>query len=336
MSTNVPANLNKADREDVIDTPLSALNIIDASNGNGASPLDQEVKESSNTGDSGAGDGTDSRGIPGFLSFSRVTTTRIEVKPEFTILRSTAASHDYAMDHPKRGKALIINNRIFDLRTGLNERNGTQIDGDALVACFTRIGFEVDMLADGNFAEIRGRLKALSQEDHSQNDCLVVCILSHGEKGSIWARDIRYPVDEVYHIFTGDKCPSLAGKPKLFFVQACQGSEFDRGTMVMRNDIDVADSASYYKIPTWADFLIVYSTVSGYYSWRNPSKGSWFIQALTNVFARNAKSMDVLSMMTLVNQQVAYDFESIADSREFHGNKQVPCITSMLTRRVFF
>ena len=27
-----------------------------------------------------------------------------------------------------------------------------------------------------------------------------------------------------------------------------------------------------------ADFLIAYSTVPGFYSWRNTTQGSWFIQ----------------------------------------------------------
>jgi len=37
------------------------------------------------------------------------------------------------------------------------------------------------------------------------------------------------------------------------------------------------------KIPIEADFLVSYSTVSGYCSWRNLIKGSWFIQSLCNI-----------------------------------------------------
>lgn len=38
-----------------------------------------------------------------------------------------------------------------------------------------------------------------------------------------------------------------------------------------------------YKIPNHADFLIAYSTIPGFYSWRNTSAGSWFVQALCYV-----------------------------------------------------
>ncbi|XP_053204451.1 caspase-3-like [Panonychus citri] len=33
-------------------------------------------------------------------------------------------------------------------------------------------------------------------------------------------------------------------------------------------------------IPIWADFLISYSTVEGYFSYRNTSSGGWFVQSL--------------------------------------------------------
>jgi len=36
------------------------------------------------------------------------------------------------------------------------------------------------------------------------------------------------------------------------------------------------------KLPMEADFLFAYSTVSGYFSWRNSTNGSWFIQSLCN------------------------------------------------------
>ena len=37
---------------------------------------------------------------------------------------------------------------------------------------------------------------------------------------------------QVWQPFTADRCPSLAGKPKLFFIQACQGNRMDKGVEV--------------------------------------------------------------------------------------------------------
>jgi len=61
----------------------------------------------------------------------------------------------------------------------------------------------------------------VAKQDHSDADCLVVTIMTHGEEGMLAPRDsnILYNVDTLWTPFTADKCPTLAGKPKLFFIQ---------------------------------------------------------------------------------------------------------------------
>lgn len=59
-------------------------------------------------------------------------------------------------------------------------------------------------------------------EDHTDADCLIVVVMSHGESGLLHSTDSLYPVDMLWAPFTGDRCSSLAGKPKLFFIQVRQ------------------------------------------------------------------------------------------------------------------
>lgn len=278
----------------------------------------------------GCGDDLDANGLFSLKSSRRVPTP---------VLDGEVDAGDYYMLHPVRGKCLVVNNYHFEERTKLQPRRGTEKDADALTQCFTGLGFEVEQLVDGSAADIRKRLRDLSNEDHSAADCLIVCVLSHGDKGVLWGRDNRYHVDELYSHFTADRCPTLAGKPKLFFVQACQGDSFDRGTRVRINGgLDVTDSGiQYQKIPNWADLLVMYSTIPGHFSWRNPANGSWFIQALVSVLTEDSKRDDLLTMLTTVNRRVALQYESFCPGQdEFDGNKQVPCINSMLTRKVYF
>ena len=61
----------------------------------------------------------------------------------------------------------------------------------------------------------------VSQENHSLSDCLLVAVLTHGAKGELYAYDHTYESDKLWMNFTADKCPSLAGKPKIFIVQVC-------------------------------------------------------------------------------------------------------------------
>ena len=53
-------------------------------------------------------------------------------------------------------------------------------------------------------------------------DCVLVAVLSHGEMGILYASDQPYKPDRLWGHFNAEKCPSLAGKPKLFFVQVSE------------------------------------------------------------------------------------------------------------------
>ena len=44
-------------------------------------------------------------------------------------------------------------------------------------------------------------------------------LLSHGNSGTIYAYDAPYPTQKLWEPFTADRAPSLAGKPKFFFMQ---------------------------------------------------------------------------------------------------------------------
>ena len=74
----------------------------------------------------------------------------------------------------------------------------------------------------------------------------------------------------------------------------------------------------------------------GFYSWRNTISGSWFVQALSEVLMKHAQNLDLLTMMTRVNQIVANKFQSNTSNPNMNEKKQIPCVTSMLTKEVYF
>lgn len=74
----------------------------------------------------------------------------------------------------------------------------------------------------------------------------------------------------------------------------------------------------------------------GYYSWRNPGKGSWFVQSLCSVLNEYGKKLEILQILTLVNYRVARNYESQSDDPRFCRKKQVPCVVSMLTKELYF
>lgn len=105
--------------------------------------------------------------------------------------------------------------------------------------------------------------------DHSLNDCLLISVMTHGDDGILYGKDGPYPVKNLWKLFTGENCPSLAGKPKLFFIQACRGNGTDPGVELISKRIltDEPDGSKEheltYSIPVMADILIMYSTTEG-------------------------------------------------------------------------
>ena len=88
-------------------------------------------------------------------------------------------------------------------------------------------------------------------------------------------------------------------------------------------------------VPVEADFLYAFSTVPGYYSWRNSTYGSWFIQSLIKVFEENAKHMDILQMLTRVNAILST--RQSQTFKPFSSNKkQIASIVSMLRKELYF
>ena len=168
--------------------------------------------------------------------------------------------------------------------------------------------------------------------DHSQHDCLLVAVLTHGDLGILYATDGTYKTDSIWANFTSDKCPTLAGKPKIFLIEACQGNKHDNGvTLKKMTENDDDPSTNSIRIPTSADFLIAYSSSPGYVSYCNTKKGSWFTQTLCTELKKNGTRYDLLTLLPFVCQRVAIDRET-----PLFKSKQMPFFTSTLTRLIKF
>lgn len=246
-------------------------------------------------------------------------------------------AYEYNMNHRRRGRAVIFNHD--DFKMDMVPRPGSTTDVKNLECVFSELGFQVSVHNNLNYKEINDELNNLCHEDHSDADCLVVTVLTHGfGERYICANDLPYFVERLWLPFTADKCKTLAGKPKIFFIQACRGTKLDGGVMMKVNFNTQTDSSDNgYKIPSYADFLIAYSTVEGFYSWRHPENGTWFIQCLCQELHESGSKLDLLAIMTRVSRRVAIDMESFNDLYPWqHEQKQVPSINSMLIREVIF
>lgn len=258
---------------------------------------------------------------------------------ELLVSRPTLDEY-YDTTNDRRGVALVFCHMNFST---MAKRNGTDKDRDDICRVLDDLDFDVRVFNDYSRKELLETLKDVSKEDHSNSDCLVVVVMTHGEQGVLYARDNKYNVDSLWRPFIGKACPSLIGKPKMFFIQACRGEQFDEGvtfkaaSSTSRDMVDSRDERVTYSIPAMADLLVMYSTYEGYYSWRNPRQGSWYIQALCTELKENGKVRDLLTLLTGVTRRTAYEYQSYVpyDDR-MDCKKQIPQIVSMLTKTFYF
>ncbi|XP_043934182.1 caspase-8-like isoform X2 [Protopterus annectens] len=190
----------------------------------------------------------------------------------------------YRMRSRPLGYCIIINNRNFHDETKI--RRGAEADLVSLQKVFKKLHFTVECHNDLTADKIRMAVKSYQNDIHKRRDCFICCILSHGDKGTVYGVDgKRVPIRDITSCFTGQQCPSLIGKPKIFFIQACQGEKTQYGVPLETDFLDVdlveTDAAPVIdSVAEWADFLIGMSTMEDYESFRHRSKGSLYIQAL--------------------------------------------------------
>ncbi|BHF81356.1 hypothetical protein SprV_0702448600 [Sparganum proliferum] len=136
----------------------------------------------------------------------------------------------YPMASPRRGICLIINSMTY-WHPKFQDRGGCDKDESRIEKVFRDLGFLVKLLRNLSSGEMKAQLKHLgTATDHSTYDCFVTVIMAHGGVGEIYGVDgSPFLLHEITAYFTADKCPTLAGKPKLFFIQACRGEEYQLG-----------------------------------------------------------------------------------------------------------
>ncbi|KAM9123819.1 caspase-10 isoform 1-T4 [Pangshura tecta] len=243
----------------------------------------------------------------------------------------------YKMDGPHRGYCLIINNCSF---TGiLQKRRGSNKDAEMLAQVFTWLGLDVQTYTDKTSVEIKNLMQEWqSLKDHRERDCFVCCILSHGELGLVYGTDEReVPIRTIMSYFTARQCPQLAEKPKLFFIQACQGKEIQQAVYI-EGDAQNPDLLPIQQlvspsesIPEEADFLLGMATVGGYASFRHIHHGTWYIQALCNKLQLLVpRGEDILSILTEVNEDVSKRADNLGKK------KQMPQPAYTLRKKLIF
>nr|AAX77407.1 caspase [Penaeus merguiensis] len=263
-------------------------------------------------------------------------------------------SERYPMNNRPRGAALIFAHSEFK-NESLRPRPSAAHDAEIASDAFKALGFLPEVFSNLTKDELEKTLHEVSKRDHSGSDALVIVFMSHGEVKPrnnmefVWAKDDKIPTKELWINFTAERCASLAGKPKLYFIQACRGLDVDKGVNMSRAvrgmavQTDNIGSTEEYVIPVHADQLVMWASYPGFPAFTSNRKGiqgSVFIHYLAENLKNSANISprpSLSSILLKVSREVAVLYESDIGSRnKYHENKQVPYIHSTLLREIYF
>uniref|UniRef100_A0A8C5CNM8 Caspase 20, apoptosis-related cysteine peptidase n=1 Tax=Gadus morhua TaxID=8049 RepID=A0A8C5CNM8_GADMO len=165
----------------------------------------------------------------------------------------------------------------------------------SLATVVSWLGFQVLMCMDKTASDMAQVTKLLADlKDFvlpQHGDAFVCCVLSHGAEKVVLGVDRKpLPISDITWAFNKEHCPALLGKPKMFFIQACQGHRLQTGLVMDDHPLEcdaidlgrpkVEDGLRVVSIPGEADILVAVATVEKFQVVRHRENGSWFIQSL--------------------------------------------------------
>jgi caspase 7 len=250
------------------------------------------------------------------------------------------AKNLYKMDHAKRGIALVINIRTYNPNPfNLDERKWSEPDVKNLKTTLEYLEFDLRLYENLTANEIREEIQKIANEDHTNSDCFLCVVMSHGINDKIMASDsVEISLKEIMQPIK-ESCESLENKPKLFFFQACRGDkemlskgqldsgvsepneQFNSDTTTLEQQSTKKETESNLKqsslIEAESDLLVYYATLPEHYAFGNVTEGTYFIKSVCkelNQAYTNLPNNNLLSGMILnINKSVRESGLALAD-----------------------
>ncbi|CAK1545163.1 unnamed protein product [Leptosia nina] len=256
------------------------------------------------------------------------------VPSDLTTDKRQSFKDSYPILNPKRvGVCCIINQEEFHpskenithkIHIDLTTRHGSTKDQIALENIMSSLNFEVMVRKNLDHKEFIDFIKhVLKNCVHKDDSVFVLCILSHGVRGHVYAANsVKIKVEDIQTLLDTDIAINLYGKPKVLILQACQVDEEPSPA----SDL-VADGPSKFFLRK-SDFLIYWATAPEYEAFRQTSKGSLFIQFLCIVLKKRARNDHIYDIFTRVTDIVTNVCSTVR-------KQQVPIFESTLRRKLY-
>ncbi|XP_074155187.1 CASP8 and FADD-like apoptosis regulator isoform X2 [Sminthopsis crassicaudata] len=193
-------------------------------------------------------------------------------------------------------------------------------DADSLKETFTSLGFEVQCFKHLRMKEIEQILhQTACLSKHQDYDIFVCILISRGDSESIFGINQPYsgfPLHQIKKFFTGDACPLLLGKPKLFFIQNYVVPKDHRETNSLL-EVDSGDGKVSYSgwgprspiLHQEADIFWSICKVNVSVLEEAPSSPSFYLHCLSQLLCQPEEKCSLLTLHIDLNNKI-YDWNS--------------------------
>jgi len=160
-------------------------------------------------------------------------------------------------------------------------------------------------------------------------DSCLVAFNSHGFSKD-WIEMCDYPrgdpkltsvsfYKDIMPRFNNRQFPAFQGKPKIFLINACRGQKSNvavpfRNKTSLENERKTQHDGNSGMIAhsdlgsEYSDILILRSTIPQYVSLRDPEKGTWFYQCVTEALTKFSHSEDFIGLKRKVSCFMQFNY----------------------------
>lgn len=218
--------------------------------------------------------------------------------PETGTQQQQAFVEEYQINPEHRGLCVIIDCVGFD--------------GQMLSQTFEHLGFRVFFHPLLGLKETQKVLEDLTQNRSLQRvSCFVCCLISRGTDTHLLATDsnsLGMRLEDLRQLFSPNQCPSLGGRPKLFFTQFYRTTEAPPTPSTDDEYIETDGPKCHYPgrrtVPESADVLWSMCTAEAKLL-EGSGHQSVYLHALNSALLRgHERRMPLLDIMTEVNRNV--------------------------------
>lgn len=100
-------------------------------------------------------------------------------------------------------------------------------------------------------------------------------------------------------------------------------------TSLNTNSLHGPSAQIFRHMPSLCDMLIGFPTQKGFIAYRKPEIGSWYMNAIVQVFSKHAHDTDLCAMLNMVNEMISNEVTNT-------GKKQMSEFTSKFTKPYFY